>query len=296
MFIHKERVVITEDKNETISTDFLTITDVMNKLFIGKLLEIIDKYEECFGIKGYHLVNKVRIKPLDKRFIIEELWRPRGPDDDLPWVYFAGKKPYNFELCVHVGNRKIVGNRYNMTSVSIRINRIFFTFGTEDQKRSRTETFLGLCGEIYSLTKPLCGRCHDEEDKLAISVSLSKRGFFRGFGFAYSTEYGRIEQPHINCPITGIYWANFFGPSCVEFFGRERLLNAPGVVKREDLDGGGMLLYTAPHLLTPNDPIHRANQLALWNYLGLKPKPNLKVIAKYYSSDRFKGALPSYEP
>lgn len=287
-----------KSQNKTIAASFQTIMDVMNTSFIEQFLGIIEKYADHFGVKGYTTIHKgnPRLKTINNKFIIEELWRVSDQGRGLPWIDFIGRKPYGFNLSICVGDGRVIKDRYHTTDVTARVDRDYFIADSEELQRHRLDTYLALCKDIYCLTKPLCGDCHEDEDDLAISASLSKRGIFRFFGFAYSTEYGHIELPHIDCPITGIYWANYLGPSCVEFFGRERLLNAPGVVNREDLDGGGMLLFTAPHLLTPNDPIHRANQLALWDYLGLRPKPNLKVIAKYYSSDRFKGALPSYEP
>jgi hypothetical protein len=44
--------------------------------------------------------------------------------------------------------------------------------------------------------------------------------------------------------LPGIYWANFFGRRYVEFFGRDRLLNAPAY-KIEELENGGILLLTS---------------------------------------------------
>jgi len=223
------------------------------------------------------------------------LWQPSEHGRGLPWIDFVGHKPYKFSLSICVEDGKVVRGRYRATAITIWIDKMYFVDGPEEEQKHRLDTYLTLCKDIYLLANPLCGECHDVDDHHAVNISLSKRGFFRFLEFAYSTEFGHIEQPYIDCPISGIYWANYFGPSCVDFFGRERLLNAPGIVKREELDGGGMLLFTAPHPLTPNDATHRANQLDLWNYLGLKPKPNIKVIAKYYSHDQFKGALPSFE-
>jgi hypothetical protein len=296
LFITEERHVKQENQSRRVIASFGTIMGVMNRSFIEGFLEMIDTYADEFGIKGYHLVDKVRLKPLDKRLIIEELWLPNVAGRDLPWIYFAGRKPYDFDLSIHVEDGKVAVKRYNMTVVRVRVDRDYFIATSEEEQKRRLDTYLALCRDIYRLTKPLCGECHDADDEDAISVSLSKRGLFRFLGFAYSAEYGHIEQPHIDCPISGIYWANYFGPSCIEFFGHEKLLNAPGVVNREELEGGGMLLFTAPHPLTPDDPVHRANQLALWNYLGLNPEPNLKVIAKYKSPDPWKGAKPIFEP
>jgi hypothetical protein len=287
-----------EKKYREINASFGTIADVMTNGFIEQFLEVIEKYADHFGIVGYrpkHNEN-LRLKPIDKKVFVEELWRPTTRGRGLPWVHFGGSKRFSFEISIRVCDGKILKDRYDMTDVTMFVDRSYFTTGSETQQSDNLFTFLSLCKDIYHLTKPLCGDCHDIEDEHAIRASLSRRGLFRFLNYAYSTEYGHVEQLHIDCPMTGIYWANFLGPSCVNFFGYERLLKAPGVIKREDLDGGGMLLFTAPHPLTPDDPVHRANQIALWDYLGFRPSPNLKVIAKYKSSNPWEGAKPSFNP
>jgi hypothetical protein len=124
---------------------------------------------------------------------------------------------------------------------------------------------------------------------MAISTALG-RGFWRSLGFVRSTEFAHIDQPHRDCPLAGVYWANYWGPKCVGYFGAERLLQAPWVVHRELLDDGGVVLLTAPDPLTPDDPTHRGNQLGLWRELGLRPVPDLKLVARYKSRDPWMGA------
>jgi hypothetical protein len=273
---------------------YYSITNFIDKTKVEQLLNFIEYYSSEFAIRGFTLnrgANNPRYKPIDKEYIHKQLCDAKN----ISSISFGGNKPYHFDLWLDFGNGKIVRNRYNMTLISIRIDINYFL---KDGKgnNERLNNYLNLCKDIYKWANPLCGYCHDVDDKLALSVSLSKRGVFRFFGFAFSTEYGLVEQPHLDCPITGIYWANYIGPKGVSFYGRERILQAPGVVQKEELEDGGILLLTATHPLTPDDPEHRANQLALWKFLNLKPYPNLKVIAKYKSSDRWEGAKPSFEP
>jgi len=67
--------------------------------------------------------------------------------------------------------------------------------------------------------------------------------------------------------LPGIYWANFFGPLYVEFFGREKFLSAPAYFK-EELPDGGFLLLTAPSPLDYGRPEVRALEEALMDHLG----------------------------
>ncbi|MCX7682629.1 MAG: hypothetical protein N2508_11825 [Anaerolineae bacterium] len=67
--------------------------------------------------------------------------------------------------------------------------------------------------------------------------------------------------------LPGIYWANFFGPLYVNFFGREKFLTAPAYHK-EELPDGGLLLLTAPSPLDYGRPEVRALEEAIMNHLG----------------------------
>lgn len=283
---------------DRIDASFYTIKDVMKTDFIERFLKILDQYADEFGIQGYTYshASKPRYKPIDKETLIKEYWKSEDTiGRKLPWINFGGNKPYLYRLSLLVDDGKIIKNRYNMSTINASIDKSYFSEGTREQQQKRIETYLIFCKQLYDLMQPLCTYAHDVDDEHAISVSLSKKGLYRFLGFFYSTHFGHIQQPHIDCPIGGIYWLNYFGPRCVEFYGKDRLLNAPGVVRRENLNDGGMLLLTAPHPLTPDDPEHRANQLALWKYLGLKPQPNIKMIAKYKSADRWKDAVHSWD-
>lgn len=67
--------------------------------------------------------------------------------------------------------------------------------------------------------------------------------------------------------LPGIYWANYFGPLYVNFFGREKFLTAPAYHK-EELSDGGFLLLTAPSPLDYGRPEVRALEEAIIDHLG----------------------------
>jgi len=67
--------------------------------------------------------------------------------------------------------------------------------------------------------------------------------------------------------LPGIYWANFFGPLYVNFFGREKFLTAPAHHK-EELPDGGFLLLTAPSPSEYDRPEVQAMAEAIMDHLG----------------------------
>lgn len=72
----------------------------------------------------------------------------------------------------------------------------------------------------------------------------------------------RLEE---NLP--GIYWANFFSPIYVQFFGREKFRTVPAFHK-EELPDGGYLLLTSPNPLDYGKPQVRALEQSIMEHLG----------------------------
>jgi len=67
--------------------------------------------------------------------------------------------------------------------------------------------------------------------------------------------------------LPGIYWANFFGPVYVEFFGKEKFLTVPAYQK-EELPDGGFLLLTAPSPFDYGKPEVRELEKKIIDHLG----------------------------
>ena len=77
---------------------------------------------------------------------------------------------------------------------------------------------------------------------------------------------GRLG-PTLERGLPGIYWANFFGPIYVDFFGREKFLTVPAYHK-EELPDGGFLVLTAPSPLDYDRPEVRVLEEAILDHLG----------------------------
>jgi hypothetical protein len=102
-------------------------------------------------------------------------------------------------------------------------------------------------------------------------IELARRLYLWGaIGYGYMwhevVSSGRLG-PTLERGLPGIYWANFFGPVYVDFFGREKFLTVPAYHK-EELPDGGFLLLTAPSPLDYGRPEVQALQEAIIDHLG----------------------------
>ncbi len=279
-----------------ISTIFWAIQDLTDPGFLDQVLALVARYRDEFGARGYSLsqANTPRYKPVDRDYLLREVWKVDPSTKKCPAVRFGGGPPYQFDLRLDVDRNagQILRNRYLFSELSVSINRTYFAEVSGGERQHRVGMYLKCCRELYLLSRPLCGHGHEADDRLAISAALG-RGFRRWLGFVRSVEFAHIDQPHLDCPLAGAYWANYLGSSCVAYFGAERLKRALGVVNRETLEDGGVVLLTAEDPLTPDDPTARANQLALWRDLGLRPIPDLKIIARYKTGDPWARTPPA---
>jgi hypothetical protein len=271
-----------------ISSSFCTITSLRNQEFIDSLVDLLSAYKLTFAIDGFSLsqAERPRYKPLEHEPI-----RHCFLEDRKTLMKFGGNKGCLFDLTMLVDDDAgtVLKDTYCKSSFFIHINKDFFQSidGTANEYHLRE--YLKFSADLYDLIKPLCGHTCDSIDDDAVHLSLDGGGLFRFMGF-FSMKHGHVEHPHIDCPVSGISWANYFGPGCVRFWGQDKLINSTGAYQITELTDGGVLILTAPHPLTPDAPEHRSNQIALWKCLGLSPIPNLKRIAKYKSQDRWKGA------
>lgn len=80
-------------------------------------------------------------------------------------------------------------------------------------------------------------------------------------GYTTQKSVAELKIPHI-------YWANFFGPAFVEFYGRDFFDNAPGW-KVEFLDDGGCLYVLSPDINRNKAGVQQLEQ-AVKDYFGVE--------------------------
>lgn len=241
-----------KEQSPYIEIKYRTLKDLQSPDFWDLFIELINKHQKEFNIKGQatsHADNP-RYKPIEKEEILKTV-NYKEPYNSA-YICFGGNKPYYFKINFNIQDGAIVRNRYNFSFIDVKISRQYFIDGNKSEK---INNWLILCTDLYCLFEPLCAFSHDYNDYIEI-ISGS-----------------HADQPCLDCPIMGVFWANFFGPGCVDYFGKDKLLKAPGITKKEELEDGGVLILTAPDPLEPNNPQNEKNQYDLWKYLGLTPLP-----------------------
>jgi len=107
-------------------------------------------------------------------------------------------------------------------------------------EKDRTLRFLELCKDIYAWGRMDHGLvAHEMEYKI-------KNELGAGAG---------VGGPNLTVSLPGVYWANFFGPVYVEWFGRQKFENL-NALKKEPLEDGGWFI------LTRESPLQHDNRAA----------------------------------
>lgn len=96
---------------------------------------------------------------------------------------------------------------------------------------------------------------------------FERKNVFEKLTQVYTGQSVQSSTENLRWYLPGLYWANFFGPIYVNFFGRERFLTAPAYYK-EELPDGGFLLLTSPSPLDYGRPEVRALEEAIMDHLG----------------------------
>jgi hypothetical protein len=124
-----------------------------------------------------------------------------------------------------------------------------------------TEISLAFLNAIYDALRPSYGYGVHRKDYLAKNMKIT---------YPEGGNVSRVETwvgRDLSKCLRGIYWANWFGPVYVDFFGRERLETAP-CVRRERLCDGGYLILTAATPMEYESSQAREMEQALREHLG----------------------------
>lgn len=75
------------------------------------------------------------------------------------------------------------------------------------------------------------------------------------------------NPPNVPHALSGLFWANFFGPEYVEALGRDRLISAP-CHKIEELSDGGIIVFLSESPLDASGKDYKVRKRELYDYLG----------------------------
>ena len=159
-----------------------------------------------------------------------------------------------------------------------------FSHSIEDVKRgsAEAETFCDYVFGLFGIFNPVYGRlCHQKE--------------YQGKNLIPSAVGSNAVGINLRKHLPGIYWANFFGPRYIEFFGEDRLMSAPAHEVRWLGDAGILLLVSESPFDYGKPDVKEAEQ-AVVEHLGpdaffFKSDPDDKTYRQPDLSD-----LPQFAP
>jgi len=155
-------------------------------------------------------------------------------------------------------------------------------FSHNEPREDWVDTFISYCWEMLRVLRPPYGHLCCESDYLEKNVIDDEDRH---------AAVGNDLKKHL----PGIYWANFFGPRYIEFFGEDHLLSAPAHEVRW-MDEAGILLMLSDSPLDYAKPEVRRREDTIIEHLGRaaffsKSDPDDKAYRQPGLSD-----LPQFSP
>lgn len=188
-----------------------------------------------------------RVKKGDFGKTILSLWSAQTDQLNI-----EGHDPYDFEATVHLNPSKGVLPH----SLHFLVNEEYF------RKQQNVQRFLKFAEELYAILRPLQGdiaHLRDRKRKVVVesSIAIGKRTAQMETRFPVPPTTG----------LSGVYWANFYGPPFVTFFSNAKFDSAPSHYKSR-LPDGGYLILTSDSPLDHALPATKKLERALIEYLG----------------------------
>lgn len=189
----------------------------------NEFVDILVCYKEFLLPEKYDRQEPERFKfnPCDLSGFIDR-WTSK-----IVGFHIKRKKPYSMFMLIDIWKKK----HGNFNSITASIDTMYF------QNGCNTDRLLGSVNELYSWGAIdhgyICHR-HEKEKKNKYFVE----GEYDPIGRLLPKTGG--TRLHEGLP--GIYWANYFGPIYVKFFGPQKFLSVPAYYKEELPDGGFLLL------------------------------------------------------
>lgn len=150
-----------------------------------------------------------------------QLWRSR-PDQ----LIIQGHQVADFEIIIHLNP----GKADPPHSLAFAVHEKYF------QNSDHNTTFLKFAETLYKLLRPTQGDIGHRQDRESKTIveSFVRIGKRRVLARKYLP-----ANPTLG--LSGVYWANFFGPAFVDYFSKEKLDSAPCYHKKILTDGGYLL-------------------------------------------------------
>lgn len=133
------------------------------------------------------------------------------------------------------------------------------------------------------------------EPLLCLGESLfDYTGGLYGFITMYDVQQASCFNERLDRHLPGVFWVQFLGPLYIDFFGKERILNAPCHSKKM-LPKGGVLLQTAQFPTGQEVAADRESEKALREYLGHDRFNGISEPASIFRSRRVRKNTPVFD-
>jgi hypothetical protein len=231
-------------------------------------------------IEAHFDITHETLSPATLRHFLEWLndfqggkWRPERYNNAEPIKY-----PYSPAVISDVTNKWIKENigmvlkrtsapKYELdfggqhTKLLVKNELTIYLDSALFQQSQDAESCLTFLNALYMTLRPAYGYSVHRKNYLAKNMQI----IYPEGGNVSSMETW-VGRDLSKC-LRGIYWANWFGPVYVEFFGEERLESAP-CFRKERLSNGGYLILTAATPMEYEAPQAREIEEAVRDHLG----------------------------
>ncbi len=118
------------------------------------------------------------------------------------------------------------------------------------------DRFQAVAKGLYSITSANSGYIQNWRHERRNGEITDEAGNLVGF-----------RAPRVKTALSGLFWANLFGPEYVRMFGKDKLLSAPWY-KHEELSDGGLLLLISASPLDAAKPEYQSLKKQIYAHLG----------------------------
>lgn len=225
----------------TISFESLNAWEDTNKCF--ELLELHKKYKDVGLMPDRYGTSDRRtfaLSDLNEAQIVKYWKKANGG-------IFKRIHPWHFIIMVFSMKMMPKSKVIPISNLSTWIDKSYFL-----QDKRRKSQYLELCKDYYAWGEMQHGFI------ALVEEYEMKNSFGSGRG---------VGGANLRRGLPGIYWANFFGPKYVEWFGREKF-DSIDAYQAERLPDGGWMIISRPEVLTWDEPAIRKREQQIIEQLG----------------------------
>jgi hypothetical protein len=222
-------------------------------LYIGRLevaRKIANLMQEYNSVFIPHKIDIEKVKDRPHKILVEENMErfiSEMSSGEYPGIVGERKRPVRASYIMNATKSQM------FDYISITIEEEWFT------KNDNLRKFIDFAKEMYKILEASSGyiQYNTLEERYDRIETIEENGSI----------CNAPRFPGSKYHLSGLYWANIFGPEYIEMWGHEFLLESP-CKKIEELHDGGMIMYLAESPLDAKESWYGNIKEQLFNYLG----------------------------